>query len=291
MSLTARLHSKRPVDQQLQALLRALSPRAGDFYTLSGKKAFSKDYELLVPYGLHSAAEASLVGTAFDYFLRLETAKKTGVFFKSEQLVAVFGYTCWCAHVPSARRIEARVRQALKNIDAYQREYLPIYEDCFLLAKLKAMYRSGRFSEDVEEVVKPPHARLLKELRDLQTVAESAFLSHVETTTDVKYNPSFGLGSELVNGADGDIIIDGLLVDFKTSKKYNYSWQDTAQIVGYYFLNRLNQVVRGDNTMDFHKVALYQARYGEMAVIDLATFYQGKEEDLLRQLMMILQKG
>lgn len=55
--------------------------------------------------------------------------------------------------------------------------------------------------------------------------------------------------------------------------------------------HRLNQVVRGDNTMDFHKVALYQARYGEMAMIDLATFYQKQEEDLLRQLMMILQKG
>ncbi len=75
MSLTSILKSSKERDKEFQSILREIIPKKNEFYTLSGKSAFTKEYEMVVPYTLTNPYQASLVGTAFDYLARAMIAQ------------------------------------------------------------------------------------------------------------------------------------------------------------------------------------------------------------------------
>lgn len=71
MSLTGLLNSNKEVKE----FFNNIKPRKEEFYTLSGKKPFSKEYEERFPYNLNKPYDSTLVGTAFDYISRFEIAR------------------------------------------------------------------------------------------------------------------------------------------------------------------------------------------------------------------------
>ncbi len=62
---------------QFQSIIKTLINPRPDFATVSGKKAFSSDYEQLVPYNLSNPYYSGMVGTGFDYMARFTIAKTT----------------------------------------------------------------------------------------------------------------------------------------------------------------------------------------------------------------------
>lgn len=50
MSLTSILKSSKERDKEFQSILREIIPKKNEFYTLSGKSAFTKEYEMVVPH-------------------------------------------------------------------------------------------------------------------------------------------------------------------------------------------------------------------------------------------------
>jgi len=75
-------------------------------------------------------------------------------------------------------------------------------------------------------------------------------------------NPEFGKYSNMVSGADADIIVDDMLVDIKTKDKFTYKGDYFAQLLGCAaFAIALGQNVK--------KVAIYYARYGQFVSFDL----------------------
>lgn len=46
-------------------------------------------------------------------------------------------------------------------------------------------------------------------------VFQERFIPTINSSSKIIYNPNFGVASAFVGGADGDVIIDGTLYDFK----------------------------------------------------------------------------
>ena len=89
----------------------------------------------------------------------------------------------------------------------------------------------------------------------------------------VLFNPSFGSVSAALGGADADIVIDGVLYDFKTgrgnkARRFSYDRIEAAQIFAYWYAHLLTSEIK-DNSSDsygtsIHAVALYHARIGRI---------------------------
>lgn len=79
------------------------------------------------------------------------------------------------------------------------------------------------------------------------------------------FNPTFGHGSELVGGADADLICGGMLVDIKTTGSNKITSDYLDQLVGYYFLARYmrSQVVEFP---EINSLAIYFSRHGHLQI-------------------------
>jgi hypothetical protein len=70
-------------------------------------------------------------------------------------------------------------------------------------------------------------------------------------------NPSFA-GSLSVGGADADLVINGLLVDLKTTSKTGTAGADLMQIIGYLLLD-------WEDSAGIYQLGLYYTRHGVLA--------------------------
>ena len=110
-------------------------------------------------------------------------------------------------------------------------------------------------------------------------VFDDSFLNKVvATNSNVIFNPSFGICSTAVRGADADIFIDGVLYDFKTTKYYSYNSKDIQQIISYYLFSRINTKMYDSKSSfvsydydctNIDRVSIYLARYGEINYLDI----------------------
>jgi hypothetical protein len=85
----------------------------------------------------------------------------------------------------------------------------------------------------------------------------------------VLLNPTFGLASALVGGADGDLLIDDLLIDVKTTKELSLEREAFNQLIGYYTLYTIDGI---DGTPPQHEVkrlGIYFSRYAYLHIISV----------------------
>ena len=90
-----------------------------------------------------------------------------------------------------------------------------------MLARLDPVYRTGRLFDDISEAEYAGIDDDMADLRKLLAVADSSDL--FKPKNSVYLNPEFGSGSALVGGADADMILDGTLIDIKTTKSAVYA--------------------------------------------------------------------
>ena len=82
-------------------------------------------------------------------------------------------------------------------------------------------------------------------------------------------NPVFNDASLMVGGADADLIIDDMLIDFKTVKAAGMKRTDFDQLMGYYLLNEIGGITGYDKKHAINKIAVYSSRYGELMELDV----------------------
>ena len=123
-----------------------------------------------------------------------------------------------------------------------------------MLARLDPVYRTGRLFDDISEAEYAGIDDDVADLRKLLAVADSSDL--FKPKNSVYLNPEFGSGSALVGGADADMILDGTLIDIKTTKSAAFTQDMYNQILGYYALSTLDRKIRID------AVGIYFARHG-----------------------------
>ena len=86
-------------------------------------------------------------------------------------------------------------------------------------------------------------------------------------------NPGFGMFSDLIGGADADLITNGSLIDIKTTKHPKVEKMMVRQLVGYMILARA-ACSAGAQFPRFDKLGIYFSRHGhlwEMSVQDIVS--------------------
>lgn len=144
---------------------------------------------------------------------------------------------------------------------------------CYLLGLFEVPFRSGRFDGPL---VVPAPRRTVDALLDVVQASwlddlcalSRLFLtqqSHLLLSPHV-LNPVFA-GSRDVGGADADLIVDGCLIDLKTTKQASIEAEWLRQIVGYLLLDY-------EDSYHVQSVGLYLARYGKLCTWPTDLFVQ-----------------
>jgi hypothetical protein len=154
----------------------------------------------------------------------------------------------------------AAIRPVRRRLARDEEERLCRY--CVVLALFETVARNGDV-EYLRPLVKHPHAALeeLLAMADAAWVDDLCALSgalhdHLEDLRGERLvlNPTFA-GSIDVGGADADLIVDGCLLDIKTTINPRVEAQFLYQLLGYVLLDYTNQY-------GINSVGLYYARQG-----------------------------
>jgi hypothetical protein len=228
------------------------------------KPKMSNNRELLAP---PLTTNYFLIGTAFDYLMRFQ--------LKARNPQAIEQY--WVAE-DSVRLLKEK-----RLIRLYEQGYLIITEarenyasflktqqitdelikSALLLSKLDSFYRAERIDENLLGLNKKD----VEDLRNLLAITDFSFFKSSEL---LLLNPSFGLASIQVGGADADLIIDDLLVDIKTTKNFKFEQDDFNQLMGYYTLSKIDAIDGAPPGHEIKRLGIYYSRYAYLFVFNVA---------------------
>ena len=207
-----------------------------------------------------------LVGTAFDYLLRFNIkyqnphAQETG--WVAEYALPYFSRRGQTHLFNQATRV---IDQAHNN---YQ-EFLTnghftseLLQSALLLGSLDAVRRVGYIHETWEVI----NEEDIQDLRNLVTLLKPELF---QSSGKIIMNPSWGEASMLVSGADGDLIIDEKLVDFKTTKKLELERSNFNQLMGYYTLSVIERQLEED-AIELKHLGIYFSRFGVLYQFNVA---------------------
>jgi hypothetical protein len=141
------------------------------------------------------------------------------------------------------------------------------------LAKLEIRWRSGIVDANIDSIEKDK----IEELKDLYGIVPWESLKANQRCV---LNPTFGKGSELIGGADADLVIDDMLVDIKSSKKFKLERYALNQIIGYYLLSIIGGI-NGKKLPRIKHVGIYFARFGYLFQFPVSHYYDSKRFRLL----------
>ncbi len=208
---------------------------------------------------------------AFDYLLRYHIGRLNQVKHLPEETVAYSAYRLIEGRFPesdlalNALRIITIGRFASEKFYENGELSETLLTSCCELAQLERVFRSKIFEIEPSKIGKDE----IEELRQLYSILDKdAFVA----TSRCLLNPKFGTASQLVGGADADLIVDDLLVDIKTTKKIEVSRDYFNQLIGYALLHQINQQNHGsvrDPGASLSRVGIYFSRYAYLWTVNL----------------------
>src|SRR5690606_18122298 len=151
------------------------------------------------------------------------------------------------------------------------------------LAKLDVTFRIGSIAANIGSI----DTYAVSELKELFKIVPWESFHAVRRYVA---NPFFGEGSSLVGGADGDFVIDDLLVDIKCTRKPGLDRVALNQILGYTFLSLLGGV-NGRKRPEIRRIGVYFARYGYLFTMPLSDFCDRKQFKVLADEFVRLVKN
>lgn len=212
-----------------------------------------------------------LIGTAFDYLLRSELKRlhpeaKEGVTIAESSLdivnahIALEGYL-QCINQKVEKIDQMKMRDVVFSYNAERNKFLldGILTDKFLeltirYARMDAIFRANYY-DDVDKIVDPLD---IEDMRELYNLTPSEFKN---SATNIFLDPNFKKVSEMVGGADVDLIMDKTIIDIKTTKEMTLNKYNWSQIVGYLMLAD-EAHKRYKSFPKIESIGLYFSRYG-----------------------------
>ncbi len=124
---------------------------------------------------------------------------------------------------------------------------------------MDVLYRSGKMHPELGKVDQG-------DIQDLHNLISLVDPEMFRAKNACYLNPTFGYGSELVGGADADLIVDDALIDVKTTKFLSFTQEHYNQLIGYYILSKLGEINESEN-IPISKVGIYFSRHGVLHTI------------------------
>ncbi len=234
--------------------------------------------------------DAGIVGGAFDYLLRFELQRRAPHAVASQWVAETAADKLWSESSPGTwcgydlfydpsipggypdqrlhpEEVGARARKAVddaqaavarhsKTTDPDRAQLSALAAHAIRLAKLDIVVRAGTLDPNFDGGASAADVADLLAMLDI--VPWDSLVGGDEVLI---LNPTFGSSSEIVGGADGDLIAGGLLVDFKTTRNDAISVTDIDQLLGYFLLSR-HERKTDPSFPDIRCVGLYYARRG-----------------------------
>ena len=224
-----------------------------------------KQYNILrIPSTGKTRYFKSLIGVCFDYLCRIGihklVYKKKGIYNKERYVFHNLIYSDYrykyYSSVPVEEyenEIDNFIKDNNKNI--YDIDFLIKYVWCFscLEGIHRNEYNTQHYLFCIHELTSNNYEIYREELKSLYYAGINDFNKKFNLSkANIIYNPTFGKITFSVHGADGDIIINDTLIDFKTSVGVDFTF--TKQLLGYYLFNNYYKKYK------INKICIYYAR-------------------------------
>jgi len=208
-----------------------------------------------------------LMGTAFDYLLRfslqrLYTHAVAGQWVA--ELVAGHAALAEIYDKTRARQVVAIVLEARQNYRQYLQTGIPTQEllrSALLLAQIDPFFRAGKLYEPFGVVDD-------RDCDDLAHLFAIIPFEQLASQSVCLLDPTFG-SSGLVGGADVDLVLDGVMIDIKTTKFLQMKREYIDQLLGYYVLYRLGGITGMPEQHVISHLGIYFSRHGYLYTLPI----------------------
>ncbi len=225
------------------------------------------------PFNLQTELQAQpltkdygLVGTAFDYLLRFyieylnpHAVTQDWISQISLQLLAM----------TQESNIFGEVNKIVQEAKKIHHEFIKkgsvtpnLLKIVISLAKVDMIYRVGKIDEGLDRV----DERNMEDLKNLISIVKLEFF---KTAGLCILNPTFNKGSQLVGGADVDLVIDDAIIDIKTTIKLELSRKYFNQLVGYYVLYKIGGIHGMPQGHEIKRLGIYFSRHAQPWYFDI----------------------
>jgi hypothetical protein len=211
-------------------------------------------------------------GTAFDYAMRFYL-QKINPSAKVRRWLAEESAFLVVRSRSETARTKKRVLRIIEAAKDCVRSYLKGRRDAkpdteliraaVDLAQLDLVYRIGLLD------LRPINNMMVEDISNMLALVRPEEFRAKRTCV---LNPTFGAASELVGGADGDLFIDGTLIDIKVNKHLEMGRDVFNQIFSYFCLSCIGGVdgCRGRVSC----IGVYFARYGVLHRLPIKSFVE-----------------
>ena len=233
------------------------------------KPTFKLEGEIIAP---PRTENYGLVGTAFDYLMRfiLEYHNPEAITFPwvAEQVPDYLAEYIFVGDtLDEVNRMNDVVEWVPSMIESAKKEQKKFLESgeidgnllqaCIVLAQTDIVFRTGKPPKDYGEVEEG-------DIDDLFGLMKAIKVENFIAKNHLLLNPTFGEASRLVGGADADIIMDGVLIDIKTTKYLDFKRDYFDQLIGYYILTRIGGIDGIDRNPEIKELGIYFSRPGKL---------------------------
>jgi len=214
-----------------------------------------------------------LVGTAFDYLLRFFLELLNGGRCINRRWVAELAPK----YIPSLDQLDVqgridlvkKARHMLVGALLHHGRYLDegvlsdeVIRSCLHLAYLDGIYRGHRITQDFGKVDE-------RDVQDLRNLIAIVVPAKFVAFNHCYLNPTFGVASEIVGGADADLLIDNALIEIKTTKYLSLKPEYYHQLIGYYLLAMLGKEHGRLELPEIDRICIYYARQAYMLSVSI----------------------
>lgn len=217
----------------------------------------------------------ALVGRAFDYLLRFQikalnphaiergwVAQNALHFLKANASTRLYDQAY--LFVTEAKEHYADFLQTQQLTDK-------LIVSSLRLAKLEAIYRTKKLAPTLDQIED-------NDIVDLKALLAILNPQQFTSSEPILLNPTFDLASQVVGGADADLVLGDALIDIKTVKEFSLERRDFNQLLGYYVLSKLAGIDNAPPGHEIKRLGIYFSRYAYLLtfnvsdVIDPMTF-------------------
>ncbi len=299
MALDSFLRGNSPLEELLKDSVEPTLPKDSVFSTISGKKAFSREYYLSIPLTTNNDMSNALIELAFHYIAKVLVAA-----FCNDTNCDPLEYSVaqrslenlkWRLSSNYYNELKERFDYAAMRIQDYigngNDKFENIIQQCWFLGKLDICYRRSAVPSDMSQFFTPANKDETDELLDMALNFRRSFIPKIITPTSrVIFNPEFGFGEYLIGETDCDMIIDRTIVDLRTHMGTFYPEERIEKSMMHFLMTELNGEF-GDNESAFpiDNLAFYSARYGETELLSIDDINPSVIDKALDKLIIVTE--